>query len=148
VDREVKKGLSDEERSRVDFAQLVKNYSNTQKTTRYSPAKTIGAEKKPQFGRPDWNCICTSDIERLNLTLRMNLRRFTRLTNAHSKSHKHHVAIKILEFPHWPFYNPVGSNSAWNAKQAAIHLGSATEFTHELSSVWFLSKHGDTPSIR
>jgi hypothetical protein len=81
----------------------MKNYSNTQKTTRYSPAKIIGAEKKPQFGRPDRNRICTSHIERLNLTLRMNLRRFTRLTNAHSKSHKHHVAMLALMFAWYNF---------------------------------------------
>lgn len=84
--------------SRVDFAQLIKNYAASQSTTRYSPATIINAEKKPQFGNPDWDRICTSHIERLNLTLRMNLRRFTRLTNGHSKSLKHHTAMQALLF--------------------------------------------------
>jgi transposase-like protein/IS1 family transposase len=84
--------------NRVDFGQLIKTYSSTQEQTRYSPAAIISAEKKPQFGNPDWDRICTSHIERLNLTLRMNLRRFTRLTNGHSKSHKHHVAMQAILF--------------------------------------------------
>jgi IS1 family transposase len=84
--------------NRVDFAQVVKNYCNTQNAIRYSPAKIIGVEKKPQFGRPDWDHICTSPIERLNLTVRITMRRFTRLTNAHSKSHRHHVAIQAILF--------------------------------------------------
>ncbi|MCI0334188.1 MAG: IS1 family transposase [Planctomycetes bacterium] len=84
--------------NRVDFAQLIKTYSATQEVTRYSPATIVSAEKKPQFGDPDWERICTSHVERLNLTLRMNLRRFTRLTNGHSKSHKHHVAMQAILF--------------------------------------------------
>jgi IS1 family transposase len=84
--------------NRVDFAQLIKVYSSTQETTRYSPASIISAERVPQFGNPDWDRICTSHIERLNLTLRMNLRRFTRLTNEHSKSLKHHTAMQAILF--------------------------------------------------
>jgi IS1 family transposase len=82
--------------NRGDFAQLIKVYSSTQETTRYSPASIISAERVPQFGNPDWDRICTSHIERLNLTLRMNLRRFTRLTNEHSKSLKHHTAMQAI----------------------------------------------------
>ena len=70
--------------SRIDFAQLVKNYSHTQVETRYSPATIISAEKTPRFGTPDEDRISTSYCERLNLSLRMHVRRFTRLTNAHS----------------------------------------------------------------
>ena len=88
---------------RVDFAQLVKVYSNTQSTTRYSPATIIDAEKIPRFGNPDFDRICTSHIERANLTLRMHLRRFTRLTNAHSKSLKHHTAMQAIFFAWYNF---------------------------------------------
>jgi transposase-like protein/IS1 family transposase len=89
--------------SRVDFAQLVKTYSSTQEQTRYSPAKIESAEKKPVFGNPDWDRICTSHIERFNLTVRMQVRRFTRLTNAHSKSPKHHVAMQAIFFAWYNF---------------------------------------------
>ena len=89
--------------NRVDFAQLVKNFGPTQSTVRYSPAKITGAEKIPQMGNPDEDRICTSHVERLNLTVRMNLRQFTRLTNGHSKSLKHHVAMQAILFAWYNF---------------------------------------------
>ena len=85
-------------RDRVDYGQLVKNYASTQTATRYSPAQIISAEKKSRFGNPDHKRICTSHVERLNLSLRMHLRRFTRLTNGHSKSLKHHTAMQAIFF--------------------------------------------------
>lgn len=88
---------------RVDFGQLVKNYGGGNSTGRYSPAKIISAEKRPRTGKPDPDRICTSHIERLNLTLRMSLRRFTRLTNAHSKSLKHHRAMQAIFFAAYNF---------------------------------------------
>jgi IS1 family transposase/transposase-like protein len=95
--------------SQVDFAQLIKVYSSTQETTRYSPAAIISAEKLPIFGEPEEDRISTSHIERFNLTVRMTLRRFTRLTNAHSKSLKHHTAMQAL-FVAW--YNFCRKNEA------------------------------------
>jgi transposase-like protein/IS1 family transposase len=89
--------------SRVDFAQLIKNFQNTQTTVRYSPAKISSCEKIHRFGNPDMDRVCTSHVERLNLTLRMNMRRFTRLTNGHSKSLKHHVAMQNLFFAWYNF---------------------------------------------
>jgi IS1 family transposase/transposase-like protein len=89
--------------SRVDFGQLIKTFGAVPNTVRYSPARITGAEKKPVFGRPDPEKICTSHVERLNLTLRMNLRRFTRLTNGHSKSLKHHRAMQALFFAWYNF---------------------------------------------
>ncbi len=89
--------------SNVDFGQLVKKYASQQETTRYSPAQIISAEKFSRFGNPDIDKICTSHIESLNQTVRMQLRRFTRLTNAHSKSLKHHVAMQAIFFAHYNF---------------------------------------------
>jgi hypothetical protein len=88
---------------RVDFAQLIKTYASSQEVTRYSPAKITGAEKRPLLGDCDNDRISTSYIKRLNLTVRMNNRRFTRLTNAHSKSHKHHVAMQAIFFAWYNF---------------------------------------------
>ncbi|MEX2310562.1 MAG: IS1 family transposase [Pirellulales bacterium] len=80
----------------VDFAQLIKNYSSSQEVTRYSPATITNIEKLPMFGDCDEDRISTSHIERFNLTVRMTLRRFTRLTNGHSKSLRHHTAMQAL----------------------------------------------------
>jgi IS1 family transposase/transposase-like protein len=108
--------------SRVDFAQLIKTYASTQEQTRYSPARIISAEKVPQFGRPDEDRISTSHIERLNLTLRMTLRRFTRLTNGHSKSLKHHAAMQAIFFA---FYNFSRKHEALKGKTPAMASGLA-----------------------
>jgi transposase-like protein/IS1 family transposase len=79
--------------SRVDFAQLIKCYSSSQEETRYSPAQIMKADKVARFGSPDMERVSTSYSERLNLSVRMHNRRFTRLTNAHSKSRDHHEAM-------------------------------------------------------
>lgn len=92
--------------SRIDFAQLVKQYSHTQIETRYSPAAIISAEKTPRFGTPDEDRISTSYAERLNLSLRMHVRRFTRLTNAHSKKNDHHAAMIALFVAFYNFCRP------------------------------------------
>lgn len=95
--------------SRVDFAQLVKNYSSSQTETRYSPATITGIDKTVRFGNPDESKISTSYSERLNLSLRMHCRRFTRLTNAHSKTHQHHAAMVAIFVA---FYNYCRPNMA------------------------------------
>lgn len=79
--------------SRASFAQLIKNYASSQTETRYSPATITGIEKRPRFGSPDEDHISTSYSERLNLSVRMHVRR---LTNAHSKSVPHHEAMVAL----------------------------------------------------
>lgn len=89
---------------KVDFAQLIKIYQNTVETeTRYSPAKCIGTKKNPIHGRPDMDRVSTSIVERHNLSVRMENRRFTRLTNAFSKRWANHHAALALYFAYYNF---------------------------------------------
>jgi len=88
----------------VDYAMLVKMYGeiDTEGQRRYSPATCIGCEIKAVTGNPDPDHISTSYIERANLTMRMGMRRFTRLTNGYSKKLENHAAAVSL---HMMFYN-------------------------------------------
>lgn len=93
--------------SEVDFAQLVKLYgSDPQGEKRYSPAVCLGAEKHRVMGRPDSAHISTSYVERQNLTMRMSMRRFTRLTNAFSKKVENHIAAVALHSLYCNFARP------------------------------------------
>ena len=89
--------------SNVDYAMLIKNYgaAAVNEQVRYSPAVFLSAKKTAISGNPDLKKVSTSYAERLNLTLRMHNRRFTRLTNAHSKkmqNHKHGLAIFYMVY--------------------------------------------------
>jgi len=91
----------------IDFAQLVKLYgSDAEGEKRYSPPVCLAAERTPITGRPDPKHISTSYVERQNLTVRMGLRRFTRLTNAFSKKLENHAAAVSLHFMHYNFARP------------------------------------------
>jgi IS1 family transposase len=89
--------------SDIDFAQLVKLYGDAPEgTKRYSPPKCNGTRKERIMGEPSQKLTSTSYVERANLTMRMCMRRFTRLTNAFSKkieNHEHAIAL------HFMYYN-------------------------------------------
>lgn len=88
----------------IDYAQLIKIYgASGEAQTRYSPGQCIGTECKTVTGMPDPKHISTSFVERQNLTMRMSMRRFTRLTNAFSKKLENHMAAVALHFMYYNF---------------------------------------------
>ena len=90
----------------IDFAQLVKMYGTLGQSKedhrRYSPAECTGIQKRTITGNPNLRDVSTSYIERANLTMRMHMRRFTRLTNGFSKKLENHMHAASL---HFMFYN-------------------------------------------
>jgi transposase-like protein/IS1 family transposase len=87
---------------RVDFGVIIKTYKSQQEVTRYAPAQIASIDRVPQFGNPVYDRISTSHIEVFNRQCRQSMKRFARLTNAHSKSLRHHIAMQAI----WvAFYN-------------------------------------------
>ena len=87
----------------IDYAMLIKHYNNAPEgQRRYSPAVCTGATRMSVTGDPDEDYISTSYVERQNLTMRMHMRRFTRLTNGFSKKFEHHMYMVAL---YTVFYN-------------------------------------------
>jgi len=92
--------------SEVDFAQLIKlhgQYGQHDTDAKYSPSPIVEVISKVRNGDPDPEHICTSHVERQNLTMRMQMRRFTRLTNAFSKKLTNLKAACALHFAHYNF---------------------------------------------
>ena len=88
----------------IDYAQLIKVYASVRDgEQRYSPAEVVDVEVVPRVGMPDYERICTSHIERQNLTMRMQIRRLTRLTNAFSKKWENLRAALALHFAYYNF---------------------------------------------
>jgi len=110
----------------VDYAQLVKLYGASPDSAkgRYSPAECCGAIKTSIEGKSDPKHIRTSYAERANLTMRMHMRRSTRLTNGFSKkidSHAHQVALHFIYLQ----FRPHPIRAADNARDGRWHIGSA-----------------------
>jgi transposase-like protein/IS1 family transposase len=116
--------------TRVDFAQLIKVYSSPRDGEhRYSPAEVVDAVPVPQWGEPELNRICTSHIERQNLSIRMGMRRMTRLTNAFSKKWENLKAAYALWFAFYNFCRVHKTLRVTPAMQAGItdHAWTITE---------------------
>ena len=89
----------------IDYAMLIKVYGadREESEARYSPAGYMGCRTIPMMGNPKAEDISTSYVERQNLTMRMGMRRFTRLTNAFSKKINNHAAMVAIHFMHYNF---------------------------------------------
>jgi IS1 family transposase len=117
-------------RNDVDWAQIVKDYAAPREgEARYSPSVCVGAKTRVKKGNPDPAKISTSYVERQNLTMRMSMRRFTRLTNGFSKKLDNHMAAIALHFMHYNFARTHKTLECTPAMAAGIadHRWSLTE---------------------
>ena len=120
----------------IDYAMLNKVYrANPEGQTRYSPAKCIGCTTQTISGDPDPKHVSTSYVERANLTMRMSMRRFTRLTNGFSKKLENHAAMVSLYFMYYNFGRIHQTLRVTPAMQAGIadHVWSIDEIVSLLN---------------
>lgn len=124
----------------IDFAQLIKLYGNEGNErgneAKYSPAQCTGIIKERVQGKPDMKHVSTSYVERQNLTMRMSMRRFTRLTNGHSKKAENHVHSVALHFMHYNFVRIHSTLRCTPAMQAGI-----TDHLWEIEDILLLIKN-------
>ena len=116
--------------SDIHYAQLIKVYAASRDgEQRYSPAEVVDVEVVPRAGMPDYQRTCTSHIERQNLTMRMQIRRLTRLTNAFSKKWENLRAAIALHFAYYNYCRVHSSLRVTPAMEAGItdHVWSIAE---------------------
>ncbi len=125
-------------RSNIDYAMLQKIYGRdeAEPETRYSPAKVNGTKTEVKIGNPDPEHVSTSYAERANLTMRMSMRRFTRLTNAFSKKVENHAHAIALHFMYYNFARIHKSLRVTPAMEAGVsdHVWSLEEIIGLLDS--------------
>lgn len=121
----------------VDYAMLIKQYGLDPEGERsYSPSVCTGIEKVTIIGDPDFDHISTSYVERQNLTMRMNMRRFTRLTNAFSKKVENHACAVALHFCYYNFVRKHATLKTTPAVKAGVadHIWTIEEMVRLLDS--------------
>jgi IS1 family transposase len=124
--------VSEAFKGEIDHGILVKHYGGAEGAGRYSPGICIGAEKATVRGNPDPDHISTSYVERQNLTMRMSMRRFTRLTNAFSKKIENLTAAVSLHFFH---YNFCRIHSSLEGKQTPAMAAGITDHVWTLDEL-------------
>ena len=122
----------------VDYAQLQKIYGapSDEEIRRYSPARCIGADMKVVSGNPDPKHVSTSFVERQNLTMRMSMRRFTRLTNGFSKKLENHRCMVALFYAYYNWCRVHQTLRVTPAMEAGLtdHVWSPEELVESLMS--------------
>jgi IS1 family transposase len=120
----------------VDFGTIAKTYAAPGAGGRYSPPTMVSAKRATIMGDPDPRHISTSHVERNNLTMRMQMRRFTRLTNGFSKKIEMHALNLALHFTHYNFCKVHGSLRVTPAMEAGLtnHVWSLDELVELLAA--------------
>ena len=121
----------------IDYAMLIKLYGDQPKEgqRRYSPAECVGTETQVIQGNPDKAHISTSFVERQNLTMRMSMRRFTRLTNGFSKKLENHMYAIALYFMHYNFVRPHKTLSTSTSPRTPAMAAGLTDHVWAVSEV-------------
>lgn len=121
----------------VDYAMLLKLYGRPiDEEHRYSPPEIVRTEKRWVMGQPDPDHVSTSFVERQNLTMRMNVRRLTRLTNGHSKKLENHGHALVL---HYMYYNFCRKHQTLSKANGGVHTTPAMA-AGVADHVWKLSE--------